>query len=74
MTDVMDEECIKSFLKLFLFVDDDYCWTISNSHVIMNIRRFGEKVNCQVVDKDNNLTKGYWLLSDDTLYMYTDHM
>lgn len=46
---------------------------INNEHVTMNIRRFGEKVNCQVVVKDNTLTKGYWLLPD-TLYVYIDHM
>jgi hypothetical protein len=70
----MNEQFLKSLLKSFLLVDDDCCWKINNGNVIMNIRRFGEKVNCQVVDKDNNITKGYWLLPNDTLYMYTDHM
>jgi hypothetical protein len=70
----MDESFIKQLLSLFLFICEKSRWTVSNQTITIQIRRFGSKVNGQVVDKDNNFVKGYWLLEDNEVYEYGDHM
>ncbi len=70
----MDETFIKQLLSLFLFICEKSSWTVSNETITIQIRRFGSKVNGQVMDKDNNFVKGYWLLEDNEVYEYRDHM
>jgi hypothetical protein len=70
----MNESFVKQLLSSFLFICEKSCWTVSSQTITIKIRRFGSKVNGQVIDQDKNFIRGYWLLENNEVYEYSDHM
>jgi hypothetical protein len=71
----MEREFIINLLLSFLFTENKSPWFLQNNSMKIRIERFGQKVNYQELDENDNVMRGYWLLQDKTLYgPYTDHM